>query len=230
MPHELAARRWSPASCLPPLLIATLWFRTQSSRAYETARDHIAAVNANLQEGLSGVRVSQAFVREGTQPGKSSKRSHAATSTLASVRSGSSRCTSRSSSCSPNSRLRSCSASAACWSRTARSRPAALIAFLLYLDLFFAPIQQLSQVFDSYQQARVSLDRIDELLATPTSVPAAVDAAWCPTTCGARSSFDDVHFKYATACRRSVARRRPADRCRARPSRSSARPARASRR
>ena len=28
------------------------------------ARDRIAAVNANLQEGLSGVRVSQAFVRE----------------------------------------------------------------------------------------------------------------------------------------------------------------------
>ncbi|MET1001849.1 MAG: ABC transporter ATP-binding protein, partial [Acidimicrobiia bacterium] len=50
--------------CLPPLIIATLWFRRESSKAYETARDRIAAVNANLQEGLSGVRVSQAFVRE----------------------------------------------------------------------------------------------------------------------------------------------------------------------
>ena len=33
-------------------------------KAYEIARERIAAVNANLQEGLSGVRVSQAFVRE----------------------------------------------------------------------------------------------------------------------------------------------------------------------
>src|SRR6185503_11339276 len=46
-----------------------------------------------------------------------------------------------------------------------------LIAFLLYVDLFFDPIQQLSQTFDSYQQARVSLDRIDELLSLESSVP-----------------------------------------------------------
>ena len=108
--------------------------------------------------------------------------------------------------------------------------PGSLIAFLLYLDLFFAPIQQLSQVFDSYQQARVSLVRIGELLATPTTVPRSRWTAWCPNTCGARSSCEDVHFKYATRCRRSVARPRPAHRCRARPSRSSARRARASRR
>ena len=43
-------------------------------------------------------------------------------------------------------------------------RSASSIAFLLYLNLFFAPIQQLSQVFDSYQQARVAIDRITELL------------------------------------------------------------------
>ena len=48
-----------------------------------------------------------------------------------------------------------------------------LIAFVLYLDSFFTPIQQLSQVFDSYQQAQVGLVRIGELLDTPTSTPAA---------------------------------------------------------
>src|SRR5256714_14094855 len=52
------------ATILPPLAIATIWFRSASSKAYEAARERIAAVNANLQEGLSGVRVSQAFVRE----------------------------------------------------------------------------------------------------------------------------------------------------------------------
>src|SRR5204862_1785017 len=49
---------------VPPLIAATIWFRNGSQRAYERARDRIAAVNANLQESLSGVRVSQAFVRE----------------------------------------------------------------------------------------------------------------------------------------------------------------------
>ena len=50
---------------LPPLFIATWLFRNASTKAYEQARERIAVVNANLQEGLSGVRVSQAFVREG---------------------------------------------------------------------------------------------------------------------------------------------------------------------
>ncbi len=50
--------------------------------------------------------------------------------------------------------------------------PGVLTAFLLYLGLFFAPVQQLSQVFDGYQQARIGLIRIAELLRTPTSVPA----------------------------------------------------------
>ena len=35
-----------------------------------------------------------------------------------------------------------------------------VIAFLLYLDQFFSPIQQLSQVFDTWQQASASLARI----------------------------------------------------------------------
>ena len=49
-----------------------------------------------------------------------------------------------------------------------------LIAFVLYVDLFFSPVQQLSQTFDSYQQAaRSGCKRISDLLRTPTSTPAA---------------------------------------------------------
>jgi len=51
-----------------------------------------------------------------------------------------------------------------------------LIAFLLYLDTFFSPVQQLSQVFDSYQQAAVGLRRLRDLLHQPTSTPVAADA------------------------------------------------------
>ena len=46
-----------------------------------------------------------------------------------------------------------------------------LIAFLLYLDQFFTPMQQLSAVFDQWSQARISLGRLDELLATPSARP-----------------------------------------------------------
>src|SRR5205823_5653766 len=38
---------------LPPLLIATLWFRRRSARAYTAARDAISTVNAEFQENIS---------------------------------------------------------------------------------------------------------------------------------------------------------------------------------
>ena len=47
----------------------------------------------------------------------------------------------------------------------------ALIAYLLYIDMVFSPIQQLSQVFDGYQQAMVGLRRITDLLRLRTSTP-----------------------------------------------------------
>lgn len=71
-----------------------------------------------------------------------------------------------------------------------------IIAFLLYLDQFFSPIQQLSQVFDQWQQARASLLKIDELLTTPSSTPVAARPT-VPDRLSGRVSFDDVHFRYA---------------------------------
>jgi ATP-binding cassette, subfamily B, bacterial len=42
-------------------------------------------------------------------------------------------------------------------------------------DVRFVPILQLSQVFDGYQQARVGLRRIGDLLRTPTAVQLPAD-------------------------------------------------------
>ena len=46
-----------------------------------------------------------------------------------------------------------------------------LIAFLLYLDQFFTPIQQLSNVFDQWLQAGVAVTQLDELLRTRSTTP-----------------------------------------------------------
>ena len=72
-----------------------------------------------------------------------------------------------------------------------------MIAFLLYLDQFFSPIQQLSQVFDTWQQAAASMSKIDELLATRRrGTPAAGDAGRARAGCDGDVAFDDVHFAY----------------------------------
>jgi ATP-binding cassette subfamily B protein len=73
-----------------------------------------------------------------------------------------------------------------------------LIAFLLYLDLFFSPIQQLSQVFDTYQQAAVAIDRAKELLSTPTLTPQAAASVVVEGRLRGAIAFTDVRFGYPT--------------------------------
>jgi ATP-binding cassette subfamily B protein len=181
---------------VPPLIAATIWFRNGSHRAYERARDRIAAVNANLQESLSGVRVSQAFVREE----RNQEGFREVATEYLDARMDAQRLVAI---YFPFVEFLSEVASAAVLGLGAYLvarhgvTPGAVIAFLLYLDLFFSPIQQLSQVFDTYQQARASMEKIDELMRTPTGTPAPVS----PTTPGrltGRITFDDVHFAYPT--------------------------------
>ena len=51
--------------CLfPVLVVATLVFRSKSSRAYNESRERVAAVNADFAENVAGLRVTQAFRRE----------------------------------------------------------------------------------------------------------------------------------------------------------------------
>src|SRR5439155_5336149 len=144
---------------VPPLIVATIWFRNGSQRAYERARDRIAAVNANLQESLSGVRVSQAFVREE----RNQEGFREVATEYLDARMDAQRLVAK---YFPFVEFLSEVAAAAVLGLGAYLvahhgvTPGSVIAFLLYLDLFFSPIQQLSQVFDTYQQARASMQKV----------------------------------------------------------------------
>ncbi|MFM7225867.1 MAG: ATP-binding cassette domain-containing protein, partial [Actinomycetota bacterium] len=185
------------AAVLPPLVLATVWFRSRSSRAYEQARERIAAVNADLQEGLSGVRVSQAFVREERNQARfedvaagyrdarvRAQRLVAIYFPFVDFLSG-------------VASVIALGAGSALVASGALA-PVDLVPFLLFLGLFFAPIQQLSQVFDAYQQAKVAVGRITELLATPTSVPEAVDPQPVDRIAG-DIELRSVRFRYRAA-------------------------------
>lgn len=50
-------------SVLPPLVAVTVWFRRRASKAYDSVREAIAAVLAQFQESLAGVREVQAHAR-----------------------------------------------------------------------------------------------------------------------------------------------------------------------
>jgi ATP-binding cassette subfamily B protein len=197
----LVAMNWKLAlitmSIVPPLVIATLWFRRSSSRAYQEARERVATVNADFQESLSGVRVSQAYVNEG----RNSQRFAGLSQSYLDARLKAQKLVAT---YFPFVEMLSEIAAAIVLAAGARFvadgtlSTGELVAFLLYLDLFFSPIQQLSQVFDTYQQASVALDHVGELLSTPTRTPDALQPVRSPTMRG-EIRFEDVHFTYPSA-------------------------------
>jgi len=179
---------------VPPLALATVWFRIQSRRAYDRQRDRISAVNADLQENISGVRVTQAFRREGHN-----------NQTFLGLTAGY-----------RDAGLRSLKVSSIYFSfatfvgniaiiivlgvgsheiTTGTLSVGSLTAFLLYLTLLFAPVQQLSQVFDTYQQATAGLRKISGVLNTPIDTPVKDDAI-VPGRLSGRIRFSGVRFRY----------------------------------
>ncbi|WNI31808.1 ABC transporter ATP-binding protein [Streptomyces sp. ITFR-6] len=179
---------------LPVLIIGTVFFRRSSVKAYELARERISAVNADLQESVSGLRIVQAFRRERDGAARFAGRSdyyreaRVRGQWLISVYF-------------PFVQLLSSVAAAAVLIVGAGRvdngtlTTGALVAYLLYIDLFFAPVQQLSQVFDGYQQATVSLGRIQELLQEPTST-ADRDEPLDVLSLRGEIAFEDVSFAY----------------------------------
>nr|WP_277348503.1 ABC transporter ATP-binding protein [Planctomonas sp. JC2975] len=192
-----------------PLALATLWFRRRSSKLYDLSRERIAIVNAAFQESLSGVRESQAFTHEQATMrrfhghGSAYLRSRVAAQRLVAVYF-------------PFVQFLSSIADVivlglgAVLIAQGQLTAGALIAFLLYIDMFFSPIQQLSQVFDAWQQTRVSVSRISELMRLETLTPQPEH----PVVVGELSgdvALDDVHFAYPTAPVSSVQLRGPHD-------------------
>ncbi|WP_063125150.1 ABC transporter ATP-binding protein [Nocardia arizonensis] len=186
-------------AALPPLLLATLLFRCYSDIAYTVSRERVSLVNAHFTENVTGLRAVQANRNEPVAARRFAEYS---------VRYR-------------HSRMRAQWAIALyfafviSWAdlalaavvfvgarevASATTTAGTLIAFVLYLELLFAPIMQLSQVFDGYQQARVGLRRIGELLRTPSSIAAdPPDAVAIAARLRGDVAVEDVDFRYAGA-------------------------------
>ena len=180
---------------IPVLVAATFLFRAKSSKAYGEAREKVSAVNADLQENVAGLRTAQAYRRE--------ERNYEHFGALSySYRNSRLRAQRYIALYFPFVQLLSTVAGALILFVAAGEvqnktlTAGGLIAYLLYIDLLFSPIQQLSQVFDGYQQAAVGLRRIKELLHRPTSTPQASSPRPAGRPQG-QIEFRDVHFRYS---------------------------------
>ncbi|MCW2979250.1 MAG: transporter transrane region, partial [Solirubrobacterales bacterium] len=181
-------------SVIIPLAFATVVFRRRSGVLYDEARDRIAIVNADFQESLSGVREAQAFTHE-EETGRHFRKlgndyyeSRVGAQRLVSIYF-------------PFVQFLSSLADVivlavgAQMVHEGRLTTGVLIAFILYVDMFFSPIQQLSQVFDSWQQTRISVARIDEVMQLETRTPAAAEPRE-PGRLRGEVTLADVSFSY----------------------------------
>ncbi len=188
---------------LPVLIVATIVFRRKSSRAYADAREKVSAVNADLQENVAGLRVAQAYRRERVNQDRFAALSGA-------YRASRLRAQKYIALYFPFVQALSTIAGALVLFAAASEvhsgvlTAGGLIAYLLYIDLLFSPVQQMSQVFDGYQQAAVGLRRISALLRTPTSTP----ESQRPLTAGrlrGEVELADVHFSYRDLGQEAIA-------------------------
>ncbi len=161
----------------PLLAGASLVFRIVSQGAYRATRERIAAVTAYLQETLSGVRVVRSF-------GQEPRHAAAMTELNEANREANMRTVYLNASYFPTVELMSAVGTAAIILYGGNLviqdaiQVGIVVAFIGYLQVFFEPIQQLSQLYTTWQQGVAALDKIVELLETEPDMvdaPEAID-------------------------------------------------------
>jgi ATP-binding cassette, subfamily B, bacterial len=178
---------------LPPVILASIKFKRDSNVAYLQVRDDIGGTLSQLQEGIAGVKVVQAFAREDVEVQR--------------FRRGNRKLYA--------SHMRSAWVSAwylqvielAGWATTAMVlglgglgvhqgilTVGTVAFFVLALSNLFEPVQQLSNLFNLVQQAGAGLHKVFDLLDTPVDVPERPGAVELP----ARGDIevDGVSFAY----------------------------------
>jgi ATP-binding cassette subfamily B protein len=162
---------------VPPLVIVSRWFRRVSNVAYLRVRERIGENLATLQEGLEGVRVVQAFGREGgwiERFGRTNENQYEAN--LETVR--------ISARYFPVVELTGVMGIAVVVGLGGALVDAQIVtvgtvlAFVLYLNNLFEPIQQLSQLYNTVQSSGAALQKLFGLLDIEPTVaekPGAVD-------------------------------------------------------
>ncbi|MDQ3719512.1 MAG: ABC transporter ATP-binding protein/permease [Actinomycetota bacterium] len=178
----------------PVLLVATIIFRLTSANAYRLTREKIALITAYLQETLSGVRVVRAFGQEPRHKGRYGELN-------GDNREANMRTVHLNAAYFPAVELLSAVATGVILLYGGGQvlddaiTIGVLASFVFYLQTFFDPIQQLSQLYTTYQAGMAALDKIFGLLDEKPDVTDAPGAIELPSVRG-EIRFEDVTFAY----------------------------------
>ena len=180
----------------PIMAIATSLFRIRSTRAYRAVRERLGLVTATLAEDIAGMRVVQSFTREEANQrqfrsvnGRYRESNHE-TVVLNGLYF-------------PFVDFLSAAATAVVlgyggWlALEGEVTVGTLFAFLLYLANFFDPVQQLSQLYNTFLSAVAALDKIMEVLDEEPQIVDRADALPLPESTG-HVRFEGVRFGYGS--------------------------------
>jgi ATP-binding cassette subfamily B protein len=178
---------------MPFVIVASAWFRRESNRAYLALRDQVGWTLTSLQEGLAGVRVVQAFAQEDPTQNRFEEinerqfEAHLETERIAAWYF-------------PVIEVAQGFSIAAVlvvggWLTTEQAVTlGTVVAFVLYLQNLFEPIQELGHLLNTVQASGAALQKLYGLLDEDPSISDAPDAVETP----ARGALvvDDVTFAY----------------------------------
>jgi ATP-binding cassette subfamily B protein len=182
---------------IPPLTIMSLWFRRASERGYDRVRDGIARVLADLSESLHGVRVVAAHNRQARNVVHHRN-------VVGEYRDANNYTAKVNAIYGPGTQMIGYLGQAALLAIGGNMvlhhqlSAGNLVAFFLYLNRFFAPIQLLVQQYNVYQQGQSSLVKLRSLFDTEANVTESAAAIELPPIHG-EIVFDDVSFGYDPA-------------------------------
>jgi ATP-binding cassette, subfamily B, bacterial len=181
---------------LPLLLVGGVVFRIASAGAYRLTRERIAAITGYLQETLSGIRVVRAFGQEPRHVGRFAElneENRAANMTTVKLNAA----------YFPAVELLSALVTVEILviggieAINGHASTGVVFAFIAALNNFFDPIQQLSQLYTTYQSGMAALDKIFELLDEQPELVDAPDAIALEPIRG-ELRFEDVSFRYGS--------------------------------
>jgi ATP-binding cassette subfamily B protein len=178
----------------PFMAAATAIFRMISSRAYRAVRERLGLVTATLAEDIAGMRVVQAFTRE-----RANERHFHEVN--AHYRAANHRTVVTNGLYFPFVDFLSTAATAVVLgyggyrASGGSLEIGTLLAFMLYLSNFFDPVQQLSQLYNTFLSAVAALDKIMDVMDEEPDVEDVPDAYPLPQIDG-RVAFEAVRFGY----------------------------------
>jgi ATP-binding cassette, subfamily B, bacterial len=181
---------------LPLLAAGGLAFRIASADAYRLTREKIAWITGYLQETLSGIRVVRAFGQEPRHIARFNElNDDNRDANMTTVKLNAAYF--------PAVELLSALVTVEILviggveAINGHTSTGVVFAFIAALNNFFDPIQQLSQLYTTYQSGMAALDKIFELLDEQPELRDAVDATELPRVSG-EIAFEDVSFRYGS--------------------------------